>query len=191
MRMGVLLVGPAAAATDDPTHALFAGQSHSIPDNLMALLSPRRAWNCSPKIAALFPVRHILLLVHCPSKRGALGRNLGHMRSQRTAPRPAGCLWSARMLTKAQGSHMSRRDPKPPFTNDCGVRARWVGGGIQPDGVADDLGRKPIAGDAGASRCVIPSDYSPRRATQAGLAAGLANLTVPSGIFMGTRRGVQ
>ena len=95
----------------DPTHALFAGQSHSIPDNLMALLSPRRAWNCSPKIAALFPVRHILLLVHCPSKRGTMGRSLGHMRFQNTAPRPAGCLLSARMLTKAEWSQMSLRDP--------------------------------------------------------------------------------
>src|SRR5215472_12663003 len=29
------------------THALFADQSHSIPDNLVALLSQSRAWNCS------------------------------------------------------------------------------------------------------------------------------------------------
>src|SRR5262249_46073004 len=29
------------------THALFAGQSHSIPDNLVALLGHRGAWNCS------------------------------------------------------------------------------------------------------------------------------------------------
>ena len=29
------------------THALFAGQSHSIADNLVALLSHSRAWNCS------------------------------------------------------------------------------------------------------------------------------------------------
>jgi hypothetical protein len=29
------------------THALFAGQSHSIPDNLVALLGHSRAWNCS------------------------------------------------------------------------------------------------------------------------------------------------
>src|SRR5215813_3583972 len=29
------------------THALFAGQSHSIPDNLVALLGTSRAWNCS------------------------------------------------------------------------------------------------------------------------------------------------
>jgi hypothetical protein len=30
-----------------PTHALFADQSHSIPDNLVALLSYSRAWICS------------------------------------------------------------------------------------------------------------------------------------------------
>jgi hypothetical protein len=29
------------------THALFAEQSHSIPDNLVALLGYSRAWNCS------------------------------------------------------------------------------------------------------------------------------------------------
>src|SRR5215831_11198211 len=29
------------------TDALFAGQSHSIPDNLVALLGTSRAWNCS------------------------------------------------------------------------------------------------------------------------------------------------
>src|SRR6266480_125873 len=29
------------------THALFAGQSHSIPDNLVALFATVRAWNCS------------------------------------------------------------------------------------------------------------------------------------------------
>jgi hypothetical protein len=30
-----------------PTHALFADQSHSIPDNLVALLGRIRAWNYS------------------------------------------------------------------------------------------------------------------------------------------------
>jgi len=29
------------------THALLAGQSHSIVDNLVALLGYIRAWNCS------------------------------------------------------------------------------------------------------------------------------------------------
>jgi hypothetical protein len=36
-------VCPAAAAAGDPTHALFADQSHSIPDNLVALLGHSRA----------------------------------------------------------------------------------------------------------------------------------------------------
>jgi hypothetical protein len=36
-----------AAAAGNPTHALFADQSHSIPDNLMALLGAVRARNCS------------------------------------------------------------------------------------------------------------------------------------------------
>ena len=40
-----LLRRPAAAG--DPTHALFAAQSHSIVDNLVALLRGSRAWNCS------------------------------------------------------------------------------------------------------------------------------------------------
>src|SRR5438045_4186234 len=53
MRMGgVLLIDPAAAAAGDPTHALFADQSHSIPDNLVALLGAVRAWNCSLNTAA-------------------------------------------------------------------------------------------------------------------------------------------
>src|SRR5438477_12573505 len=39
------------------THALFADQSHSIPDNLMALLGAVRAWHCSGK-AARVPVAH-------------------------------------------------------------------------------------------------------------------------------------
>src|SRR5215467_9144491 len=33
------------------TDALFAGQSHSIPDNLLALLGHSRAWNCSAETA--------------------------------------------------------------------------------------------------------------------------------------------
>src|SRR5690242_20147220 len=37
------------------THALFADQSQSIPDNLMALLGAVRAWHCSGK-AARVPV---------------------------------------------------------------------------------------------------------------------------------------
>ena len=36
------------AAASSPTHALFAAQSHSIVDNLVALLRYRRALNCSP-----------------------------------------------------------------------------------------------------------------------------------------------
>src|SRR5208282_85778 len=31
----------------DPTHALFGSQSHTIRDNVMALLGAIRAWNCS------------------------------------------------------------------------------------------------------------------------------------------------
>jgi hypothetical protein len=34
-------------AAGDPTDALLADQSHSIPDNLVALLGDSRAWNCS------------------------------------------------------------------------------------------------------------------------------------------------
>jgi hypothetical protein len=35
----------------DPTHALFADQSQSIPDNLVALFGRIRAWNYSAETA--------------------------------------------------------------------------------------------------------------------------------------------
>jgi hypothetical protein len=38
---------PGGGAAGDPTHALFADQSQSIPDNVVALLGRIRAWNCS------------------------------------------------------------------------------------------------------------------------------------------------
>src|SRR5215467_6695166 len=41
------------AAAGDPTHALFAAQSHSIVDNLVALFEHSRAWNCSNQERAL------------------------------------------------------------------------------------------------------------------------------------------
>src|SRR6516162_10131346 len=41
------------AAAGDPTHALFAAQSHSIVDNLVALFEHSRAWNCSNQEGAL------------------------------------------------------------------------------------------------------------------------------------------
>src|SRR5215472_596631 len=40
-------------AAGDPTHALFAAQSHSIVDNLMALFERSRAWHCSSQERAL------------------------------------------------------------------------------------------------------------------------------------------
>src|ERR1700730_11595646 len=39
------------SADGDYTHALVAAQSHWFPDNLVALLGPIRAWNCSTKNA--------------------------------------------------------------------------------------------------------------------------------------------
>jgi hypothetical protein len=48
MRMiGFSFVDPATAPPVTHYRALFAGQSHSIPDNLVVLLSHSRAWNCS------------------------------------------------------------------------------------------------------------------------------------------------
>src|SRR5262250_3216885 len=48
MRMGGSPKGPQRRVPlVTHTHALFAGQSHSIPDNLVALLSHSRARNCS------------------------------------------------------------------------------------------------------------------------------------------------
>src|SRR6266403_5813480 len=37
------------SADGDHTHALVAEQSHCFPDNLVALLCPIQAWNCSTK----------------------------------------------------------------------------------------------------------------------------------------------
>src|SRR5215472_938301 len=55
------------------THALFAGQSHSIRDNLMALLGHSRAWNCladSPSPVCL--VRRLAISQQTGCTRGAL-----------------------------------------------------------------------------------------------------------------------
>src|SRR6516162_10564993 len=56
-----LVQRPAAAGS--PTHALFAAQSHSIVDNLMALLRYSRAWNCSGKTARINHFGHSRLRV--------------------------------------------------------------------------------------------------------------------------------
>src|ERR1700738_1073201 len=47
MRMGGFSWVSPRGTAGAPTHALFAGQSPSIPDNVMALLGQLRAWNCS------------------------------------------------------------------------------------------------------------------------------------------------
>src|SRR5215469_10459014 len=52
------------AAAGDPTHALFAAQSHSIVDNLVALFEHSRAWNCSGK-TALISVAHYSVHSRC------------------------------------------------------------------------------------------------------------------------------
>src|ERR1700732_4896257 len=39
------------SADGDHTHALVAAQSHSFPDNLVALSGPIRAWHCSTENA--------------------------------------------------------------------------------------------------------------------------------------------
>src|SRR4051794_25839620 len=44
---------PSGGAAGDPTDALLANQSHSIPDNLVALFGAPRAWNCSANKPAL------------------------------------------------------------------------------------------------------------------------------------------
>src|SRR5215467_5545220 len=45
------------AAAGDPTHALFAAQTHSIVDNLVALFEHGRAWNCSNQERALAEIQ--------------------------------------------------------------------------------------------------------------------------------------
>src|ERR1700738_5005630 len=52
MRMGVLLFAPAAVPPVTP-FTLSSRQSHSIPDNLVALLGHSRAWNCSSETHGL------------------------------------------------------------------------------------------------------------------------------------------
>jgi len=42
---------PGSGTAGDPTHALFADQSHSFPDNLVALFGRIRAWNYSAETA--------------------------------------------------------------------------------------------------------------------------------------------
>src|SRR5258708_30326233 len=52
------------SADGDHTHALVAAQSHSFPDNIVALFGPIRAWNCSTEIngppRAPRPLHHII-----------------------------------------------------------------------------------------------------------------------------------
>src|SRR5215468_1522118 len=48
------------AAAGDLTHALFAAQSHSIVDNLVALFEHGRAWNCSNQEPALNDINRSL-----------------------------------------------------------------------------------------------------------------------------------
>jgi hypothetical protein len=52
MRMGGFSwLTPRPLLPGDPTHALFAGQSHSFPDNVMALFGEIRVQNCSAENA--------------------------------------------------------------------------------------------------------------------------------------------
>src|SRR5215469_2813536 len=54
-------------AAGDPTHALFAAQSHSIVDNLVALFEHSRSWNCSSQERALADVNGSLKGQRAPS----------------------------------------------------------------------------------------------------------------------------
>jgi len=94
-----------------------------------------------------------------------LGRELGthwvdfgnvEPNPNRTMPWSGRRLLSTRLPTRAQWYHWSHFDPKPPFTTTVTYERDGWEAEIQPDGVADDLGRKPIAGEAGASRCRHP-----------------------------------
>src|SRR6516162_6377298 len=55
------------SAAGDPTHALFAAQSHSIVDNLVALFEHSRAWNCSNQERALADINGSLNGQRAPS----------------------------------------------------------------------------------------------------------------------------
>src|ERR1700730_3494984 len=52
MRMGGISCLRRRSADGDHTHALVAQQSHSFPDNLVALLGHNRAWHCSAENAS-------------------------------------------------------------------------------------------------------------------------------------------
>src|ERR1700730_9895374 len=61
----------------DPTHALFADRSHSIPDNVVALLGRIRAWNYSAenaRSAVKVSTEQVQPVVIRPAGDGSLGR---------------------------------------------------------------------------------------------------------------------
>src|SRR5258705_11106903 len=62
MRMGGSPCLRRRNADGDHTHAFVAQQSHSFPDNLVALLAGIRAWNCSAQNINLFGIAHNLAL---------------------------------------------------------------------------------------------------------------------------------
>src|ERR1700722_7997048 len=67
----------------DPTHALFADQSQSIPDNLVALFGRIRAWNYSAETArsavkvSTEQVRRVVIRPAGDGSRGRLARVRG------------------------------------------------------------------------------------------------------------------
>src|SRR6202023_1621835 len=83
----------------DPTHALFADQSHSFPDNVMALFGRIRAWNYSAETA-----------------RSAVGGSPSSLKaslSKSNSCRPAGASRIARYLLRFAGGGPFIEDDLP------------------------------------------------------------------------------
>src|SRR6202030_1397202 len=97
----------------DPTHALFADQSHSFPDNLVALLGQIGAWNYSADTArsagSLFASQRVRKL-----NRASLTR--WHPVGGGSLSRLIGVRWVRLMrvyLTCRRGASTARNEPKP------------------------------------------------------------------------------
>src|SRR5580704_12006597 len=92
----------------DPTHALFADRSQSIPDNLVALFGRMRAWNYSAenaRSAVKVSTEQVQRVVIRPAGDGSLGR-LARVRQ-------VGVRLSRLTCRAADGPAQPGNDPKP------------------------------------------------------------------------------
>src|SRR5215470_15185238 len=99
------------------TDALFAGQSHSIPDNLVALLGTSRAWNCSDPERVFGNTSGFAetgnLLERCPLSE-VIPKQIPT--GSFTARDPQTTLWGARHL--GLGAYWTATPPEVPITTN-------------------------------------------------------------------------